>query len=119
MCFFFGGGGGVFMFNSAFFFCFKNVASGKKCVRTFDETVNVLVECCVLDKWVSGYCRFGQVLIFQLSSGKLVIPRNCWFKFCWLSLVLKKKTRNKVNICTTILLGEFCHNSFFCTVNGG
>ena len=51
--FFFGGGGGYLcLIQQFFFFCLKNAASGKKCVCTFDETINVLVQCCVLDKWV-------------------------------------------------------------------
>ena len=72
----------------------------------------------MLCSWQVGIVGLGKFWFFRLSSGKLVIPRNCRFKFCWLCLVLKKKPRNKVKICTTIFLGEFsvCLSRFVCLI---
>ena len=54
---------------------------GRKCGCAFDEIVNVLVKCFVIDMWV--LCIFVHVLIFISCSvmGSWLVPENVGSSF--------------------------------------
>ena len=62
--FFFFGGGGLFMFNSAIFFVLKMQSQERNVCALLMKLLMSWYNVVFL---TSGYCRFGQVLIFSVE----------------------------------------------------